>query len=823
MEHGFRLPSALDNRPLRFEEFVARVPQASSSGPRPGPFELEHCRPVVEQVIRPTGLVDPEVVIQPTKGQVDDLMARIDEAVPPGGRVLVTTLTKKMAEDLTDYLADAGRAGPVPALGHRHHQRMEILREPAAGRHRLLVGINLLREGLDLPEVSLVAILDADKEGFLRSASALIQTMGRAARNVDGRVVLYADTITDSMREAVSITQRRREVQTAYNAEHGIDPQTIRKAVTDILQRLRGSGDGSGRAKRSRADVRGGKAGRIVRTRAAVGGGGWAPDDEPPAEVAQLIEQLEEEMKAAAAELRFEEAALLRDEMVELRLAASGGAEAPTTEEGGESVRDRSGRSPAGWVVTSGRRPGFFLVMRRVTRPSPSLGRRVEQAPPCRPILGAFYEHHRRRRLRIRVGQYQPSVLFGDTEVLSEGTVVDAVAAHAAHPPGRPRPVRPTGPPSPTPSCGSDASRLAGALREAGVGRGDQVAIWATRSVPVVAAALAAMALGAAYVPIDPTYPAARVRRILEVGRAPGDRLRRRPAPWPGACPGACPRWTSTPEPARPPVTNPAARPTDVAYTVFTTGSTGLPKGVLVSHRSLLNYLGWARELTDFGPDDATPCFASLGFDHAVTCLWLPLVEPAGRCSSSPTAGTPARGWPPATRPFAFIKITPSHVRLFERIARPDYRSVTRTVMFGGERLDAALVAGLGDRVEGGPPAQPLRSDRGHGGLHGLPLRRRHRASADGAVPIGRPVWNSRAYVVDADLRPVPVGEEGELVLAGDCVADGYLGGGGEDRARFVDESVLGATTGRARAYRTGDRCVLATARSTTAAGWTSR
>ncbi|MHB1584276.1 MAG: excinuclease ABC subunit UvrB [Acidimicrobiales bacterium] len=327
VEHGFRLPSALDNRPLRFDEFVERVPQVIFVSATPGRFELEHSSQIVEQVIRPTGLVDPEVVIQPTKGQIDDLMARIDDTVARGGRVLVTTLTKKMAEDLTDYLADAGVRVQYLHSDVDTITRIEILRELRLGTVDVVVGINLLREGLDLPEVSLVAILDADKEGFLRSAPALIQTMGRAARNVDGRVVLYADTITDSMREAVGVTQRRRARQIAYNAEHGIDPQTIRKAVTDILERLRGSGGGSATARRSRSEVRkGGRAGRIVRTRAAVGGGGWAPtgrDGEPPAEVAELIAQLEDEMRAAAAELRFEEAALLRDELVELRMSAT--------------------------------------------------------------------------------------------------------------------------------------------------------------------------------------------------------------------------------------------------------------------------------------------------------------------------------------------------------------------------------------------------------------------------------------------------------------------------------------------------------------------
>ena len=256
VEHGFRLPSAKDNRPLRFDEFVERVPQCIFVSATPGPFELEHSTQMVEQVIRPTGLVDPEVTIMPTKGQVDDLHGphRRRRSQPAGGPG--TTLTKKMAEDLTDYLADAGVRVQYLHSDIDTITRIEILRELRLGTIDVLVGINLLREGLDLPEVALVAILDADKEGFLRSASSLIQTMGRAARNVDGTVVLYADTITDSMREAVSVTQRRREVQTAYNLEHGIDPQTIRKSVTDILERLRGTSGGVAKAGRSRAEVR---------------------------------------------------------------------------------------------------------------------------------------------------------------------------------------------------------------------------------------------------------------------------------------------------------------------------------------------------------------------------------------------------------------------------------------------------------------------------------------------------------------------------------------------------------------------------------------
>ncbi len=331
VEHGFRLPSALDNRPLRFEEFVERVPQAIFVSATPGSFELGHSAQVVEQVIRPTGLVDPEVVVQQTRGQIDDLMVRIEHAVGKGGRVLVTTLTKKMAEDLTDYLAEAGIRVQYLHSDIDTITRVEILRALRLGSIDVLVGINLLREGLDLPEVSLVAILDADKEGFLRSAPSLIQTMGRAARNVDGTVVLYADSITDSMREAVGTTQRRRQLQTAYNAEHGIDPQTIRKAVTDILERLRGGPGGASRAKRSRADVRSGKAARTVRTRAAVGGGGWAPGAaELPPELAEIAAELEREMLAAAADLRFEEAALLRDELAAIREQAFGPVEAET-------------------------------------------------------------------------------------------------------------------------------------------------------------------------------------------------------------------------------------------------------------------------------------------------------------------------------------------------------------------------------------------------------------------------------------------------------------------------------------------------------------
>ncbi len=240
VDHGFRLPSALDNRPLRFEEFIERTGQTIMLSATPGPWELEHSSNVVEQVVRPTGLVDPEVDVRPTTGQIDDLRLRIEATVAAGGRVLVTTLTKKMAEDLTDYLAEQGVRVQYLHSDVDTIARVELLRELRLGVFDVLVGINLLREGLDLPEVALVAILDADKEGFLRSTSSLVQTMGRAARNVNGRVVMYADTVTESMTAAIGETQRRRARQIAYNESHGIDPKTVTKSVTDILERVRG-------------------------------------------------------------------------------------------------------------------------------------------------------------------------------------------------------------------------------------------------------------------------------------------------------------------------------------------------------------------------------------------------------------------------------------------------------------------------------------------------------------------------------------------------------------------------------------------------------
>jgi excinuclease ABC subunit B len=300
VEHGFRLPSALDNRPLRFDEFLEVTKQIVFMSATPGPFELRVGGTLVEQLVRPTGLVDPEVVVRPTRGQIDDLMEEIRKRTEVGGRVLVTTLTKKMAEDLTDYLLESGVRVRYLHSDIDTVQRIEILRDLRLGEFDVLVGINLLREGLDLPEVSLVAILDADKEGYLRSQTSLIQTIGRAARNVEGQVLMYADEVTDSMRHAINETQRRRQIQLEFNATHGIDPQTIRKAVSDILIA------GLGRRKDATVPDK-----SRTRRHAPVGGG---PDD-----LRRLILQLEEEMHQAAEDLRFEYAARIRDEIGDLR------------------------------------------------------------------------------------------------------------------------------------------------------------------------------------------------------------------------------------------------------------------------------------------------------------------------------------------------------------------------------------------------------------------------------------------------------------------------------------------------------------------------
>jgi excinuclease ABC subunit B len=310
IEHGFRLPSAADNRPLRFDEVLERINQCVFLSATPGAYELEMSEQVVEQVVRPTGLVDPEVVVRPTKGQIDDLLEEIRQRVAVDQRVLVTTLTKKMAEDLTDYLLELGVRVRYLHSEVDTIQRIEILRDLRLGEYDVLVGINLLREGLDLPEVSLVAILDADKEGFLRSETSLVQTIGRAARNVEGKVVMYADRVTDSMRRAISETNRRRGLQEAYNAEHGIDPQSIRKAVTDILAMIRPS-EGApkpGKDRRSR--------GRDDRRKP---GGAVDLKELPHEELERLIRTLEEEMHEASADLRFEYAARLRDEINDLK------------------------------------------------------------------------------------------------------------------------------------------------------------------------------------------------------------------------------------------------------------------------------------------------------------------------------------------------------------------------------------------------------------------------------------------------------------------------------------------------------------------------
>jgi excinuclease ABC subunit B len=304
VDFGFRLPSALDNRPLSFDEFEERVHQTVYVSATPGPWERRVSQQTAEQLVRPTGLLEPTIEIKPTKGQVDDLMEEIKKRVEKGERCLVTTLTKRMAEELADYLIEMG------VKTHYLHsevvtlERIEILRDLRLGIYDVVVGINLLREGLDLPEVSLVAILDADKEGYLRSEGALIQTMGRAARHVDGHVIMYADKVTDSMDRAVRETQRRRQIQEAYNKEHGITPQGIRKAIKDITERVKAVAD-----ERARYDA--------------------APVPVLKEDIARLIKDQESQMKAAAKNLEFEKAALLRDRIVELRRAMD---ESPVSE-----------------------------------------------------------------------------------------------------------------------------------------------------------------------------------------------------------------------------------------------------------------------------------------------------------------------------------------------------------------------------------------------------------------------------------------------------------------------------------------------------------
>lgn len=295
--HGFRLPSALDNRPLKFDEFRARIPQTVFVSATPGDYELRTSQRVVEQIIRPTGLVDPAIEVRPTHGQIDDLMGEVRERAERNERTLVTTLTKKMAEDLADYLFEHGIKVRYMHSDIATLERVEILRDLRAGVIDCLVGINLLREGLDLPEVSLVAILDADKEGFLRNHRSLIQTIGRAARNVSGEVILYADKVTDSMRTAMEETNRRRELQTAFNTEHGIEPQTIRKAIHDIAQYVRETEVGLEPSVDVATEL-----GKL-----------------PREELARIIASMEEDMHGAAEALDFESAARLRDQVVKIK------------------------------------------------------------------------------------------------------------------------------------------------------------------------------------------------------------------------------------------------------------------------------------------------------------------------------------------------------------------------------------------------------------------------------------------------------------------------------------------------------------------------
>ncbi|MFD4410697.1 excinuclease ABC subunit UvrB [Streptomyces sp. NPDC058476] len=328
VDHGFRLPSALDNRPLKWEEFQERIGQTVYLSATPGQYELSRSDGQVEQIIRPTGLIDPEVVVKPTEGQIDDLVHEIRKRTEKDERVLVTTLTKKMAEDLTDYFLELGIQVRYLHSDVDTLRRVELLRELRAGEYDVLVGINLLREGLDLPEVSLVAILDADKEGFLRSGTSLIQTIGRAARNVSGQVHMYADKVTPAMEKAIEETNRRREKQVAYNKERGLDPQPLRKKINDIVaqiaredvdtEQLLGSGY------RSVKDGKGAKAPvPSLGTKAAKSAKGKSketvPTDRPAAELAEQIEEMTARMRAAAADLQFEIAARLRDEVSEMK------------------------------------------------------------------------------------------------------------------------------------------------------------------------------------------------------------------------------------------------------------------------------------------------------------------------------------------------------------------------------------------------------------------------------------------------------------------------------------------------------------------------
>lgn len=337
VEHGFRLPSALDNRPLRFDEFEARIPQFIYVSATPGDYELRVSQNNVEQIIRPTGLLDPKIDVRPVRGQIDDLVDEIRERCAKKERVLVTTLTKRMAEDLTDHLLDEGIKVNYMHSDTATMDRVEILRDLRQGKIDVLVGINLLREGLDLPEVSLVAILDANKEGFLRNRRSLIQTIGRAARNADGQVIMYADTITDSMREAIDETERRRAIQMRFNEEHGIKPKTVRKALNDISSFIAEANETVGSKDRSRGDSLGhGAFFTPVSSDSAERAHEAGPDDSslaqeladlPHDELVRLVQTMEEDMRSASEAMDFEQAARLRDTVVELKAMLEGTSE----------------------------------------------------------------------------------------------------------------------------------------------------------------------------------------------------------------------------------------------------------------------------------------------------------------------------------------------------------------------------------------------------------------------------------------------------------------------------------------------------------------
>ena len=358
VEHGFRLPSALDNRPLRFDEFEARIPQFIYVSATPGDYELRVSQNNVEQIIRPTGLLDPKIDVRPVHSQIDDLIDEINTRVAKHERVLVTTLTKRMAEDLTDHLLDAGIRVNYMHSDTATMDRVEILRSLRQGKIDVLVGINLLREGLDLPEVSLVAILDADKEGFLRNRRSLIQTIGRAARNAEGEVIMYADTVTDSMREAIDETNRRRAIQMQFNEEHGIKPKTVRKAISDISSFIAEAEETVGKKDRSRGDTLGHGAFFSPAADDDAGDEGAASMGErlaeelselPQEELARVIATMEDDMRAASEAMDFEEAARLRDAVVSLKAMAEGTSEDEVIEALRKSARKGS-------VFASGRK-----------------------------------------------------------------------------------------------------------------------------------------------------------------------------------------------------------------------------------------------------------------------------------------------------------------------------------------------------------------------------------------------------------------------------------------------------------------------------------